>query len=89
MKSHSAHYTISLFPLREVWQWAVVASDHQRPRGRVENSVTNIPVINARESDSLGQLVGSVPQQAGRVNAVEGGADARLVPHVGAAQPHG
>ena len=26
--SHSAHFAISLFPLMEVWQWAVATSDH-------------------------------------------------------------
>ena len=26
--SHSTHFTISLLPLVEAWQWAVTASDH-------------------------------------------------------------
>ena len=45
--------------------------------------------MNAGESNSLGQLVGSAPQQAGRANAVEGVADARLASHTGAARPCG
>ena len=40
-------------------------------RGRAENPVHNIPVVNAGESDSSGQLVGSVPQQARRASGVE------------------
>ena len=45
--------------------------------------------MNAGESDSLGQLVGSIPPQAGRASGVEKVAEARLTSHTGAAQPHG
>ena len=45
--------------------------------------------MNAGESDSSGQLVGSAPQQPGRANAVEGAANARLTSRTGAAQPRG
>ena len=85
---HSAHFTISLFPLWEAWQQVVVTSDCQRPRSQVENLVPNIPVMNAGESDSLGQLVGSTPQQPGGANAVKGAADARLALQTGDVQPH-
>ena len=57
-------------------------------RGQAENPVHNIPVMNAGESDSSGQLVGSVPQQAGRASGVEEVAKARLTSHTGAAPPH-
>ena len=87
--SCSAHFTISLFPLMEVWQPAVAASDCQRLRGWAENPVQNIPVVNAGESDSSGQLVGGAPQQAGRASGVEEVAMARLTSHTGAAQPRG
>ena len=83
--SCSAHFTISLFPLMEAWRQVVVASDHQRLRGQAENPVHNIPVVNAGESDSLSQLVGSAPQQAGRASMVEEVAEARLTSHTGAA----
>ena len=33
--SHSTHFTISLFPLKEAWRRAVVASDCRRPRSWV------------------------------------------------------
>ena len=81
----SVHFTISLLPLVEAWQWAGAASDHQRLRSQVENPVHSIPVVNAGESDSLVQLVGSTPQQAGRSSAVEEMAEARLTTHTGAA----
>ena len=42
--------------------------------------------MNAGESDSLGQLVGSAPQQAGRASMVEEVAKARLTFHTGAVQ---
>ena len=45
--------------------------------------------MNAGESDSSGQLVGSALQQPGRANTVEGVAGARLASHKGAAQPCG
>ena len=54
----------------------------------MENSVHNIPVVAAGGSDSLSQLVGSVPQQAGRASGVEEVAKARLTPCTGAAQLH-
>ena len=44
--------------------------------------------MNAGESDSSVQLVGSAPQQAGRATTVEGMVEARLTSHIGAAQPH-
>ena len=59
--SHSAHFIMSLLSLREVWQQSVAASDCQKLRGRVENPVHHMPVVAARESDSLSQLVGSAP----------------------------
>ena len=76
--SHSAYFTISLLPLVEVWLWAVAASDHLRLRSWAENPVPSIPVVNAGESDSSVQLVGSAPQQAGRSFTVEETAEARL-----------
>ena len=45
--------------------------------------------MNAGESDSSVQLVGSAPQQAGKASAVEGMAKARLATHAGAVHPHG
>ena len=85
----SAHFTICLLPLMEAWQQAIVASDHQRLRSWAENLVPSIPVVNAGESDSLVQLVGSAPQQAGRTSAVEEMAEARLTTHAGAGHPCG
>ena len=82
--SCSAHFTISLLPLREAWRQVVVALDRRRPRSRVENMAPSIPIINTGESDSSGQLVGSAPQLAGRGN-IEGGANARPAARVGAA----
>ena len=73
----------------EVWWQSVAASDHRRLRGRAENPVHNIPVVVARGSDSLGQLVGSVPQQVGRASRVEEVTEARLTTHTGAVQPCG
>ena len=64
--SCSAHFTISLFPLMEVWWQAVAASNRQRLRSQAENPVLSIPVVNAGESNSSVQLVGSAPQQVGR-----------------------
>ena len=85
--SCSAHFSISLLPLVEVWQWAVAASDRQRLRSWAENLVTSIPVVNAEESDSSVQLVGSTPQQAGRSSVVEEMAETKLTTHTGAAHP--
>ena len=81
-----AHFTISLLPLVEVWQWAVAVSDCQRLRSWAENPVYSIPVMNVGESV---QLVGSAPQQAGRSSTVEEMAEARLATHTGAAHLHG
>ena len=86
---HTAHFTISLLPLMEVWRRAVAASDCRRLRSRAENPAPSIPVVNAGESDSLVQLVVSVPQQAGRSSTVEEMAEARLTTHAGAAHLRG
>ena len=56
---------INLLPLVEAWWWAVATSDHQRLRSWAENPAPRIPVVTVGESDSLVQLVGSIPQQAG------------------------
>ena len=85
--SCSAHFTISLLPLLEAWQWAVATSNHQRLRSQAENPAPSIPVVTVGESDSSVQLVGSAPQQAGRSSAVEEMAKARLTGHAGAARP--
>ena len=45
-----------------------------------------MPVGVAQESDSSSQLVGSVPQQAGRAPGVGEMTEARLTPHTGAVQ---
>ena len=86
---HSAHFTISLLPLMEAWWQAVAASDHQRLRSWAENPTPSIPVVNAGESNSSVQLVGSAPQQAGRSSAVEEMAEGRLTTGAGAAHPCG
>ena len=86
---HSAHFAISLLPLVEAWWQAVATSDHQRLRSQAENPTPRIPVVTAREFDSLVQLVGSTPQQAWRSTTVEEMAEARLAAHAGAAQPCG
>ena len=84
--SCSAHFTISLLPLMEVWWQSVVASNCRRLRGWVENPVPNIPVVAAR-SNSSSQLVGSAPQQVGRASGVEEVAEARLTTCSGTARP--
>ena len=61
--SCSAHFTISLLPLMEVWWQSVAASDCRRLRGWAKILVHNTPVVAAWESDSSSQLVGSAPQQ--------------------------
>ena len=76
--SCSAHFTASLLQLMEAWWHSVMASDHQRLRGQVDNPAHNMSVAAARESDSLGQLVGSAPQQVGRASGVEEVTEARL-----------
>ena len=85
---HSAHFTISLLPLLESWWWAVATPNHQRLRSWAENLAPSIPAVTAGESNSLVQLVGSAPQQAGRSSAVEETAEARLTAHAGATHPH-
>ena len=67
----------------------VTASDHQRLRSQAENPIHSIPVMNAEESDSSAQLVGSALLQAGKASAVVGVAEARLASHTGAARPCG
>ena len=83
--SRSAHFTISLLPLMEAWQQGVAASNPQRLRSWAENPTSSIRAVNAGESNSLVQLVGSAPQQAGRSSAVEETAEARLTTCAGAA----
>ena len=80
-----APFTISLFPLMGLWWQVVAASNRRRLRSRAENPIHSIPVVNAGESDSSVQLVGSAPQQAGRATAVERVAEARLASCTGAA----
>ena len=87
--SCSTHFTISLLPLMEAWQWAVATSNRQRLRSWAENPAPSIPVVTAGESDSSVQLVGSAPQQAGRSPAVEEMAEARLTTCAGAVCPCG
>ena len=86
---HSTHFTISLLPLTEAWRCAVAASNCQRLRSCAENPAPSIPVVTTGESNSLVQLVGSTPQQAGRSSAVEEMAKARLATHAGAVCPYG
>lgn len=78
--SCSAHFTISLISLGEVWWQAVVASHHCRSQSRSEIPVPNIPVVTMGESDSSGQLMGSAPQHVGRTHT-EGGAESRPAQH--------
>ena len=87
--SCSAYCTISLLPLVEAWQQAVATSDHQRLRSQADNPTPRIPVVTAWESNSSVQLVGSTPQQAGRLTTVEEMAEARLTTHAGAVHPCG
>ena len=86
---HSTHFTISLLRLKKAWWWAVAAFDHRRLRSWAENPAPSIPVVTAGQSDSLAQLVGSAPQQAGRSSTVEEMAEATLATCAGAACPHG
>ena len=83
--SHSAHFAISLLPLAEAWQWAVATSHCQRLRGWAGNPTPRIPVVTTEESNSSLQLVGSTPQQAGRLAMAEEMTDARPATHVGIA----
>ena len=55
----------------------------------MKNPVHNLPVVAARGSDSLTQLVGSAPQQVGRACGVKEVTEARLTTHTGATQLHG
>ena len=84
--SCSAHFTVSLLPAVEAWQWAVATSDHQWLRGQVENPTPKIPIMTAGESNSSIQLVGSTPQQTGRSTMVEETVDARPTTCVGTAR---
>ena len=86
--SCSAQFAISLLPLVEAWQWAVATSDCRRLRSWAENPAPRNPVVTTGESDSLVQLVGSIPQQAGRSTTVEEMAKARPTTHTGTACPH-
>ena len=81
--SCSAHFNISPLPLMEAWQWSVAASDHQQLRSRAKNPAHNAPVGVAWESDSSSQLVGSVPQQDGRILGMGEKTEARLTGHNG------
>ena len=67
----------------------VAASDCCRLRSQTKNPAPSIPLVNAGESDSSVQLVGSAPQQAGRSSTVEEMAEARLTTHARAAHPCG
>ena len=53
-----------------------------------ENPTPRIPVVIMGESNSLGQLVESTHQQAGRSTTVEEVAEGRLATHAGAVHPH-
>ena len=81
--SNSAHFAINLLPLVEAWQQAVTTSDHRWLRNRAENPASRNPVVTAGESNSSVQLVGSIPQQAGRSTTVEEMADTRPTTHIG------
>ena len=85
---HSTHFAISLLPLVEAWWQAVTTSNHQRLRGWAENPAPRIPVVTVGKSDSLVQLVGSIPQKAGRSTTVEEMADTRPTTHAGTVHPH-
>ena len=87
--SCSTHFAISLLPLVEAWRWVVTASDHQWLRGQTENPAPMIPIMTAGESNSSVQLVGSTPQQTGRLTTVEEMADARTATRAGPACQHG
>ena len=84
--SHSACLTISLLPLVEAWQQAVTAFNCQRLRGWAENPAPRVPVVTMGEFNSLVQLVGSIPQQAGRLTTVQT-ADGRPTACAGTACP--
>ena len=87
--SHSTHFAISLLPLVEAWWQAVTASDHQRLRSQAENPAPRNPRVTVGESDSSVQLVGSIPQQAGRSTTVEETANTRPATHMGTVCPCG
>ena len=87
--SHSAHFNLSLLPLKEAWWQSVTASDPRRLRSRAENPAYNAPIGVTRESDSLSQLVGSAPQQDGRTSGIRERTKTRPTGHPGTARPHG
>ena len=87
--SCSAHFNLSLLPLKEAWQWSITASDHRRLRSLAENPAYNAPVGATRESDSLSQLVGSAPQQDGRTSRIGERTEARPAGCPGTARPCG
>ena len=68
--SHALPTSTLASPLMEAWQQSVTASNCRRLRSRAENSAHNTPVGVARESDSSSQLVGSAPQQDGRISGM-------------------
>ena len=67
----------------------VAASNCCRLRSQAENPASSLPVVNAGESDSSVQLVGSAPQQAGRSSTVKEMDEARLTTCAGTAHLHG
>ena len=85
--SRSAHFNLSLLPLKEAWQRSIAASDHQRLRSRAENPAYNAPVGATRESDSLSQLVGSAPQQDRRTSGIGERTEVRPAGCPGTVQP--
>ena len=87
--SYSAHFNLSLLPLKEAWQWSVAASDRQRLRSQAKNPAYNAPVWATRDSDSSSQLVGSAPQQDGRTSGIGERTEVRPTGHPGRARPHG
>ena len=87
--SCSAHFSVSLLPLMEAWQWSIAASDHWRLRSWAKNPTHNAPVGAAQESDSSSQLVGSAPQQDERTSGVGKRTKTRPIAHAGTVHPHG
>ena len=87
--SCSAHFNLSLLPLKEVWQWSITASDRQRFRSWAKNPAYNAPVGVTRDSDSSSQLVESAHQQDRRTFGIRERPETRPTGHPGTAQPHG
>ena len=85
--SCSAHFNLSLLPLKEVWQWSIAAFDRRRLRSQAENLTYNVPVGVARESYLSSQLVGSAPQQDGRTSGIGERTEARPTGHSVTVQP--